>query len=377
MIFSEIFTRLSLKPLRKNHALLKIATDSVVYLPSPINISYFWNWGRILGYLLIWQLISGLILARHYSSSILISFDSLDHIIRNVNWGWLIRIRHLNGASFFFFGLFIHIGRGLYYGSFFIVETWNLGVLIFFISVITAFLGYVLPWGQIRFWGATVITNLVSAFPIIGPKLVTFLWGGFAVRGPTLSRFFILHFLLPFLIIALIVLHLFFLHSSGSRNPMQTNSCYNVVSFHWFFSIKDLWFIFLFMILIEIFIFLFPFFLGDPENFILANPIITPTHIVPEWYFLFAYAILRSIPNKLLGVIFLILSILILFLPPLINKNRGNLTFSLKGQSGFFFFISVFFILTWLGGQVVEDPFINLGQMFLAAYFLGFFMILY
>lgn len=361
-------------PLMKRHPLMKIISGRLVYLPSPTNINYFWNWGRILGILLLGQIITGLLLARHYSSELRRAFNSLDHIIRDVNWGWLIRIFHLNGASFFFLGLFIHMGRGLYHGSFFLIETWNLGVIIFFLRVITAFVGYVLPWGQMRFWGATVITNLLSALPIVGGELVNFVWGGFAVGAPTLSRFFILHFCFPFILLGLIILHLFFLHISGRNNPLSLPRKINIISFHWFFSSKDMWFFLLIFCFMEVFIFLRPFLLGDPENFILANPMRTPTHIVPEWYFLFAYAILRSIPNKLLGVIFLGLSILILFLPPFICKNRGSLVFNLRGQLWFFIFLGVFLILTWLGGQVVEAPFIILGQFFLIIYFISFFL---
>lgn len=291
---------------------------------------------------------------------------------RNIPIGWLLRIGHLNGASWFFLCLYVHIGRGLYYGSFYFVETWNIGVIIFFLRILTGFVGYVLPWGQISLWGATVITNLVSAVPIIGRVIVTFIWGGFRVAQPTLFRFFILHFCIPFILVGLIIIHLFFLHSTGRSNPLNLPRKHNLISFHWFFVIKDLLFVFLYFLCLEIFIFLFPYLLGDPENFILANPIVTPTHIVPEWYFLFAYAILRSIPDKLLGVIFLLLSILILFIPPVLRKYRGGLTYSIIGQVFFFSFCGVFLILTWLGGQVVEPPFIALGQLFLVFYFLFF-----
>ena len=370
MIFHNFsHPRKAINPIIKSHPLLNIVRGSLIYLPSPINIRYMWNWGRILGFFIIWQILRGLFLARHYLSALDFAFTSVDHIMRDVRWGWLLRILHLNGASFFFIGLYIHIGRGLYYGSYFIVETWNLGVVIFFMRIITAFIGYVLPWGQIRFWGATVITNLLSAIPLIGGKLVTFVWGGFAVRAPTLSRFYMLHFLLPFVLVGIVILHLFFLHSHGRSNPIKRTRKFNLISFHWFFSSKDFWFFSLFLCFSEIFIFIFPFLLGDPENFIIANPMITPTHIVPEWYFLFAYAILRSIPNKLLGVIIIIVRILILFLPPLINQKRGNSTFNISRQLFFYLFLRIFFILTWLGGQVVEDPFIFLGQLFLLLYF--------
>ena len=337
----------------KRNFLRKILWEGVVILPSPINISNLWNMGRILGILLIIQILTGLTLASHYSPQVSMAFFSIDHIGRDVNWGWLLRITHLNRASFFFLCLFLHIGRGLYYGSFSMGETWNLGVVIFFLAVITAFMGYVLPWGQMRFWGATVITNLLSALPLIGKNLVLFMWGGFSVGGPTLSRFFILHFCLPFILRGVVILHLFFLHTTGRTNPSLILRKTNLISFHWFFSRKDVLFFFFVFLVIEFFVFFFPFFLGDPENFILANPMRTPTHIVPEWYFLFAYAILRSIPNKLLGVIFLALSILILFIPPLVKKgNRGGLPFNPNLQGFFFCFLSIFGILLGWGDKL-------------------------
>ena len=366
----------TLSSFRKKNPLLKIINGVIVDLPTPLNISNFWNFGRCLGACLFLQLVRGLFLARHYNSSPILSFDSVNHIIQEVGFGWVFRISHLNGASFFFIFLFLHISRGLYYKSFKYLETWNIGVVIFLLSMATAFLGYVLPWGQMSFWGATVITNLVSAIPILGKHVVTWLWGGFRVNSPTLSRFFMLHFCLPFIISALVVVHIFFLHKTGRQNPTNLLRKYNLISFHWFFTGKDLAFIFVWVIIFEILIFLNPFFLGDPENFILANPIITPAHIVPEWYFLFAYAILRSIPNKLGGVIALLASVLILFLPSFLSLQKGKMDkgrmFSNVKQFLSFFFMGIFLILTWIGGEVVEDPYITLGQIFLISFFSSF-----
>ena len=283
------------------------------------------------------------------------------------------------GLLFFSFFLFLHIARGLYYKSFNYLETWNIGVVIFFLSIATAFLGYVLPWGQIRFWGATVITNLVSAIPLMGKHVVIWLWGGFRVNAPTLSRFFMLHFCLPFIISALVIVHIFFLHKTGRQNPTNTSRSYNLITFHWFFTAKDLAFILIWIIVFEMLIFLNPFLLGDPENFILANPMRTPAHIVPEWYFLFAYAILRSIPDKLGGggVLALVASVLILFLPSFLSLKmfflKKGRAFSFLKQSLRFTFLGIFGILTWIGGEVVEDPFIFLGQVFFNSFFLFFF----
>jgi ubiquinol-cytochrome c reductase cytochrome b subunit len=362
------------RTLYNSHPLLRILSNSLFILPTPINISNFWNFGSFLGILLGRQILRGLILASHYTRFRSEAFFSIDHIIRNVEGGWLIRTFHLNGGRFFFIGLYLHMGRGLYYKSYFAQETWNLGVIIFIIRIGIAFLGYVLPWGQIRFWGATVITNLISAIPYIGNYVVQWIWGGFSIRGPTLSRFFMLHFCLPFILRGLVILHLFFLHLIGRTNPLRIPRANNTIFFAPFFWWKDLLFIFLIFIIIFGFILFAPFYLGDPENFILANPLVTPTHIVPEWYFLFAYAILRSIPNKILGVIFLLLSLLILFFPPFFLKEGTSTTFSPLGGVFFFSFCGIFFILTWLGGQVVEEPFLRLGQYFLILYFLIFFL---
>lgn len=366
---------------RSQDPLAKILRGVVLDLPTPINISNFWNFGRCLGACLGIQLLTGLFLARHYNSSPLLAFDSVNHIIQDVRLGWVFRIVHLNGASFFFIFLFLHISRGLYYKSFSYLETWNLGVVIFILSIAIAFLGYVLPWGQIRFWGATVITNLISAIPVVGTKIVIWVWGGFRVGAATLSRFFMLHFCLPFILRALVILHIFFLHKTGRQNPTNIKRSYNLIRFHWFLSSKDLSYFFLWILILETLIFLFPFLLGDPENFILANSLSTPAHIVPEWYFLFAYAILRSIPRKLGGVLALLLSVVVLFIPSLLTLGTSNLPL-LGGQVGKAFkplnqvllwgFLGVFLILTWIGGEVVEEPFIFIGQVFLCLYFFLF-----
>jgi len=364
-------------------------TRILMDLPVPYNISNFWNFGSCLGVCLRLQLFTGLFLARHYNSSPEVAFDSVEHLIKDVSIGWLFRLAHLNGASFFFLFLFLHISRGLYYSSYNYLQTWILGVVIFFLTMAIAFMGYVLPWGQMRFWGATVITNLISSIPKIGNQVVYWIWGGFSVRAPTLSRFFIIHFCFPFILSAIVILHIYFLHKTGRSNPTNIISKFNLIRFHNFFSFKDLRFFFFWVLIFEILIFLFPYVLGDPENFLFANSLSTPAHIVPEWYFLFAYAILRSIPRKLGGVISLVLAVLILIFPALLNQiiKRNYLTIKLFGvknigsswninkQSTIWVFLSIFIILTWIGGEVVEDPFIFIGQFFLVFYFLFFFFL--
>ena len=358
------------RPLRKSHPLLKIANGALVDLPTPANISILWNFGSLLGLCLIIQLVTGLFLAMHYTADIDIAFSSVTHICRDVNYGWLLRTLHANGASFFFICLYAHIGRGIYYGSFIYFHTWSIGVLIFFLVIATAFLGYVLPWGQISFWGATVITNLFSAIPYIGRSLVQWLWGGFAVANATLTRFFTFHFLLPFIVAAATIIHILFLHQTGSNNPLGISSQVDKVPFHPYFSYKD---IAGFLILIGglvILTLLNPYLLGDPDNFIPANPMVTPPHIQPEWYFLFAYAILRSIPNKLGGVIALAISIAILFILPFTHKAKfRRLTFYPLNQIIFWSLITIVILLTWIGARPVEDPYILTGQVLTILYF--------
>nr|AXS65388.1 cytochrome b [Cucujoidea sp. 3 KM-2017] len=358
-----------MKMIRKNNPLIKIINNSLIDLPTPSNISSMWNFGSLLGVCLMIQIISGLFLAMHYCPNIDLAFNSLSHICRDVNYGWLIRIIHSNGASFFFICLYIHIGRGMYYSSYNLMETWMIGVTIFFLTMGTAFLGYVLPWGQMSFWGATVITNLVSAIPYLGNSMVQWLWGGFAVENATLNRFFALHFILPFMILALVMIHLLFLHQTGSSNPMGMNSNLDKIPFHPYFIYKDLLgFIILFMMLI-ILCLSNPYMLGDPDNFTPANPLITPIHIKPEWYFLFAYAILRSIPNKLGGVIALIFSIAILYILPFTNKSNMSSQFYPISKILYWSFFSIIILLTWIGGCPVEYPYILTGQILTILYF--------
>nr|Q20K43.1 RecName: Full=Cytochrome b; AltName: Full=Complex III subunit 3; AltName: Full=Complex III subunit III; AltName: Full=Cytochrome b-c1 complex subunit 3; AltName: Full=Ubiquinol-cytochrome-c reductase complex cytochrome b subunit [Lepilemur leucopus]AAZ92437.1 cytochrome b [Lepilemur leucopus] len=356
--------------IRKTHPLMKIINSSLIDLPTPPNISSLWNFGSLLGACLAIQIITGLFLAMHYTADTTTAFSSVTHICRDVNYGWAIRYLHANGASTFFLCLFIHVGRGLYYGSFALLETWNIGIMLLLSVMATAFMGYVLPWGQMSFWGATVITNLLSAIPYVGIDLVEWIWGGFSVGKPTLTRFFALHFILPFIISALTMIHLLFLHETGSNNPLGVSSNSDKIPFHPYYTTKDsLGFLLLILLLMTLTLF-YPDLLGDPDNYTPANPLNTPPHIKPEWYFLFAYAILRSIPNKLGGVMALILSILILAIIPLLQPIKQQ-TMMFRPLSQFLFWILVadLLTLTWIGGQPVEDPFINIGQMASILYF--------
>lgn len=364
------------RPIRKTHPAIKILNNSLIDLPAPNNLSIWWNFGSLLGLCLIIQIATGLFLAIHYTPHIDLAFSSVAHITRDVNYGWLLRNIHANGASWFFICLYLHAARGLYYGSYTNIETWNIGVILLIIVIASAFMGYVLVWGQIRFWGATVITNLFSAIPYVGKSLVEWLWGGFAIDNATLNRFFALHFIIPFLIAALTVIHILFLHQTGSNNPLGLNSNSDKIPFHVYYSIKDLLgFLVLILTLVAIAIFS-PNLLGDPENFIPANPIVTPIHIKPEWYFLWAYAILRSIPNKLGGVIAIFTALLIFFLVPLIyiQKFRGNIFYPFT-QIIFWVFSANTILLTWIGGCPVEAPYEGLGQIFTFLYFFLFFSI--
>nr|UPL66048.1 cytochrome b [Arbanatus sp.] len=360
------------KPMRKTNPMIKIMNNSLWDLPAPASISLWWNFGSLLSMALMIQVITGLFLAMHYTANTEMAFKSIIHITRDVNNGWLIRSMHANGASLFFICLYMHIGRGLYYGSYKLKHTWMAGISLLLLVMGTAFLGYVLPWGQMSLWGATVITNLLSAVPYLGQTLVTWLWGGFSVDNATLTRFFTLHFLLPFAIMGMTMIHLLLLHQTGSNNPLGHNSNIDKVPFHPYFTVKDIMGATITMGMFITFTLLEPRMLGDPENFIPANPLVTPVHIQPEWYFLFAYAILRSIPNKLGGVIAMLMAILIIITPTLSkSKFQGNQFYPVN-KLMFWKMTCTVILLTWIGARPAEEPFITTGQWMTILYFSHF-----
>ena len=363
----------------KSNPLLRILNSYLIDAPTPANISYLWNFGSLLGLCLGIQIVTGVTLAMHYTPSVAEAFNSVEHIMRDVNNGWLVRYLHANTASAFFFIMYLHIGRGLYYGSYKAPRTltWAIGTVIVILMMATALLGYVLPYGQMSLWGATVITNLMSAIPWIGQDIVEFIWGGFSVNNATLNRFFALHFLLPFVLAALVVMHLIAYHDVvGSGNPLGISGNYDRLPFAPYFVFKDLITIFLFFIVLSVFVFFMPNALGDSENYVMANPMQTPPAIVPEWYLLPFYAILRSIPNKLLGVIAMFAAILALMVMPItdLSKLRG-VQFRPLSKIAFFVFVANFLVLMQLGAKHVETPFIEFGQISTVLYFGHFFVI--
>nr|YP_010463760.1 cytochrome b [Lophogaster typicus]UUL70709.1 cytochrome b [Lophogaster typicus] len=359
--------------LRKSHPILKLANMALIDMPVPANISYLWNYGSLLGVCLITQILTGFFLSMHYVGDISMAFDSVNHMCRDMNLGWLIRDMHCNGASFFFICLYMHVGRGLYYMSYQMMHTWLVGVIIMFLLMATAFVGYVLPWGQMSFWGATVITNLLSAIPYVGEMLVQWLWGGFSVGNPTLTRFYSFHFLLPFILLVLVMIHILYLHETGSGNPLGMKSSSFKLSFYPYYVFKDLKGFILMLMMLLLLCLKYPMILGDSENFIMANSLVTPIHIQPEWYFLFAYAILRSIPSKLGGVLALVLSILILMIMPFTHMGMFNSrSFYMFNKILFWIFVVLFILLTWIGMRPVEYPYIFTGQALTVLYFLFF-----
>jgi len=354
-------------------SILSFVDSHIISYPTPINLNYMWSFGSTAGICLVIQIITGIFLAMHYSPHIDLAFNSVEHIMRDVNNGWLIRYLHANGASMFFIVVYCHIFRGLYYGSYMFPrgKLWASGVIIFLLMMATAFMGYVLPWGQMSFWGATVITNLFSAIPFVGPSIVEWLWGGFSVDNATLNRFFSLHYLMPFVIAGLTLVHLSLLHTSGSNNPLGINTNVDTISFYPYFYVKDLLAFFILIALFSFFVFFYPNVLGHSDNYIPANPLVTPPHIVPEWYFLPFYAILRSIPDKLGGVVAMVSAILILLILPIINTSEVRSSkFRPIFSIAYWFLVSDFILLGWVGQKPVESPFIEIGMGATVFYFL-------
>jgi len=357
------------------NSLLSFVDSHIINYPTPVNLNYMWSFGSTAGLCLVIQIVTGIFLAMHYTPHIDYAFSSVEHIMRDVNNGWLIRYLHANGASMFFIVTYSHIFRGLYYGSYMNPRgpLWVSGVVILLLMMGTGFMGYVLPWGQMSFWGATVITNLASAIPVVGEPIVQWLWGGFSVDNATLNRFFSLHYLLPFLIVGLVVVHLSLLHTVGSNNPLGINKNVDTISFYPYFYVKDLFAFLALVAFFSFFVFFYPNTLGHADNYIPANPLVTPAHIVPEWYFLPFYAILRSIPDKLGGVVAMVGAILILALLPIINTSEIRSS-KFRPIYGIFywFLVSDFLLLGWIGQKPVETPYIEVGQVATVFYFAFF-----
>ena len=361
--------------------ILRLAHDSFVDYPTPKNLNYWWTFGGILAFCLVTQIITGIILAMHYTPHVDFAFNSVEHIMRDVNYGWLIRYIHANGASMFFLAVYIHIFRGLYYGSYKAPREvlWILGVIIYILMMAAAFMGYVLPWGQMSLWGATVITNLFGAIPVVGENIAIWLWGGFSVDNPTLNRFFSLHYLIPFIILGIVILHIWALHVPGNNNPtgLDVQSKKDTIPFHPYYTVKDAFALVVFMILFAYFIFFAPNVLGHADNYIPANPLVTPAHIVPEWYLLPFYAILRAIPDKLGGVIMMFSAIFVMFLLPWLDtsKVRSGRYRPLFRQFFILFVINCLF-LGYLGAQPAEGIYVILARIATAYYFAHFLIIL-
>ena len=351
--------------------------STAIDYPAPRNLNYWWNFGSLALAILVVQIVSGVVLAMHYTPHATLAFDSVEHIMRDVNYGWLLRYMHMNGASMFFIVVYIHLFRGLYYGSYKAPREilWWMGVVILLLMMATAFMGYVLPWGQMSFWGATVITNLFSAFPLVGPGVVTWLWGGFAVENPTLQRFFSLHYLLPFVLVGVVVIHLWALHHRKSNNPLgiDIKGPQDTITFHPYYTIKDLLGVAVFGLFFSFFLFFAPNALGEPDNYIPANPLVTPAHIVPEWYFLPFYAILRSIPDKLIGVLAMFGSILVLFVLPWLDTSRVRSgAFRPVYKMLFWIFLADCILLGYIGAKPAEGVYLTVGRFSTAVYFLFF-----
>jgi len=362
-----------------NRPIINIINDHLIDYPTPVNINYLWNFGFMAGMFLVVQILTGIFLAMHYTPHVDLAFLSVEHIMRDVNNGWLIRYLHANGASLFFAVVYIHVARGLYYGSYQKPRgfVWVVGVVILILMMATAFMGYVLPWGQMSFWAATVITNLFSAFPVVGEPVVAWLWGGFSVDNATLNRFFSFHYLLPFLIVGAVLVHLAVLHQNGSNNPLGTNGSIDKISFYPYFVVKDVFSLIIAFIIYFGFVYFAPNYLGHTDNYIEANAMVTPAHIVPEWYFLPFYAILRSIPHKLGGVIAMFAALLVLLLLPYLNTSEiRSSSFRPIHRTFFWLLVLDYFVLGWIGGCAPETPYLEIGQIATFFYFFYFLVII-